>query len=133
MTMTDDDGCGLRGNPGPTCQGMMVPGFDRCLGHLDVAERQGFLDGLAIDNAPLIRSGLLRGIEIDGQLLKGIIPHLAILGADFNGSRFVDSANFENCCFPGASRFEQVTFHRLANFQGCQQRSKIDPFTPVEF
>ncbi|MGW1994898.1 pentapeptide repeat-containing protein [Embleya sp. NPDC001921] len=122
------------------CPGARVPGRDRCLAHLEAAERAAYLatlgPGVAIDH---------RGTTFDDDLLWPLLyrfeeadharfrlgsarfdhatftddPWLAgVAFADvaFTGASFLDDAWFGNASFGGETRFDGVMFGGDASF-----------------
>ncbi|MEV5884866.1 pentapeptide repeat-containing protein [Streptomyces sp. NPDC052020] len=105
------------------CCGIHVPGHTACLAHLNDADRDAYLAGLApgsdIDH---------RGTPFTEPLLQALLhafhdpaigkPHLGT--AKFDRAQFSGTAAFSGARFSSDARFFDVRFSGTANFTGAQ-------------
>ncbi|MFE9933778.1 SAV_2336 N-terminal domain-related protein [Streptomyces sp. NPDC005533] len=108
----------VRSLPTP-CTGIRLPGYDRCLAHLESAEQRAYLGtlgpGSALD---------LRGTTFEGGLLQEVLEavrqpssrRVRLGPADFDRAHFVDDWNTVDAEFSGRASFSRATFAGRAMF-----------------
>ncbi|MFD4864892.1 SAV_2336 N-terminal domain-related protein [Streptomyces sp. NPDC058412] len=108
----------VRSLPTP-CTGIRLPGYERCLAHLESAEQRAYL-GTLEPGSPLD----LRGTTFEGGLLQEVLEALrqpssrrVRLGpADFDRAHFVDDWNTVDAEFSGRASFSRAVFAGRAVF-----------------
>ncbi|WP_262704561.1 MULTISPECIES: pentapeptide repeat-containing protein [Streptomyces] len=110
------------------CRGIHVPGQTACLAHLNSANRDAYLTGLApgtdIDH---------RGTRFTAPLLNALLqalrdpttgkPHFGT--ARFEGTEFAEEAGFHRARFSGPGRFGGARFSSTAWFEGARFAADI--------
>ncbi|MFE3282296.1 SAV_2336 N-terminal domain-related protein [Streptomyces sp. NPDC059233] len=103
------------------CRGITLPGYGRCLAHVESAERAAYLTtlgpGAAVDfRGTTFAPGLL------GQLLQAVTEpgtgRVRLGRADFDRARFVDDWSTVEAEFTGSASFRRARFERRAVFTG---------------
>ena len=132
-------------DPNRLCNAEAIPGLTACLAHADPKSRQEFL--ATVHKAPASMTGLLRNLEIHGELcreLKGILTRFTpinfsgseFIGAcslnvhfagdvDFSHCRFRARAWFDGAFFPGKTYFTYSKFDEDASFNGARFDAEV--------
>ncbi|MEV0599998.1 pentapeptide repeat-containing protein [Streptomyces sp. NPDC050315] len=122
-TPPDWDHCGFGATADDPvgCRGVRA-GAGRCLAHLELAEREGYLAGLGPgDDLDC------RGVTFDGELVRDLLARLrddggrAVCGdALFTEARFTVDADFSGVRFEGEAVFEAARFEASVVFDGAR-------------
>lgn len=105
------------------CRGIHVTGRNRCLAHLDDADRAAYLAGLR-PGGDIDHRGTPFTAELLRQLLRplsdaeGQRPHFGL--AQFAGAVFAGPARFDRAVFAGDARFGGAVFTGGASFSGTE-------------
>ncbi|MEU7724993.1 pentapeptide repeat-containing protein [Streptomyces sp. NPDC040724] len=101
------------------CTGIRLPGYDRCLAHLESAEQRAYL-GTLEPGSPLD----LRGTTFERGLLQEVLEavrqpssrRVRLGAADFDRAHFVDDWNTVDAEFSGRASFSRAVFAGRAVF-----------------
>ncbi|MFJ8014964.1 SAV_2336 N-terminal domain-related protein [Streptomyces sp. NPDC096339] len=114
--------CGYRSSNPVGCTGIRLPGYDRCLAHLNGAELAAYLGSLG-PGSPLDLRGTTFVPGLLGDLLHAVTDRetgrVRLGRVDFDRALFMDDWTTERAEFSGGVSFNHAVFQRRARFGGC--------------
>src|SRR6266568_3161089 len=106
----------------PECIGVRVAPYDRCLAHLDKAERDEVLSKLS-PGADVDGRGTLFTAQLLGEVLEAVknpeAGNSSFGDARFDRAEFSGDARFDGAKFTGITDFAETDFRGKASFAGA--------------